>query len=365
MIIGIDGNEANVKNLVGVSVYTLRLLEYFRKKANKDLKFKIFLKHPPLKHLPKENNFFKYKVVKGPLWSQITLPLYFLKELFNKEKINVFFSPAHYAPRFLPFKSVVTIHDLAYFYFPDEFLKKDLYQLKNWTTYSVKRAQKVIAVSKTAKKDLIRFYNLPEEKIKVVYNGWERKRVKPKKPNFNLKSKDFILFVSTIQPRKNIVRLTQAFDKFKKETSSALKLVVSGKKGWLWKKIFDEIEKLESKNEIVFTGYASEKELAWLYENALFFVHPGIYEGFGMPVLEAFSYNLPVACSFTGALPEVAGEAALYFDPKNVEEIKDKIKKLAEDKKLRKELAKKGKEQLKKFSWEKCGKETLEVLKNA
>lgn len=363
MIIAIDGNEANVEQLVGVSVYTLKLLENFKEKANSNLKFLIFLKYPPLNHMPQESKFFKYKVIKGPLWSQITLPFYLLTQIFKKEKIDVFFSPAHYSPRFLPFKSVVTIHDLSYFYFPEEFLKKDLYKLKNWTSYSVKRARKVIAVSKTTKKDLIKFYNLPSEKITVIYNGWEKKKVKPKRPDIkNLKEKNFILFVSTIQPRKNIVRLAKAFDKFKKETNSNLKLVIAGKKGWLWKKIFDEIEKLETKNEIIFTEYLSEENLAWLYKNALFFVHPSLYEGFGLPILEAFSYNLPVACSFTGALPEIAGDSALYFDPENIDEIKEKIKKLADDKELRKNLAKKGKERLKNFSWRKCAEETLEVL---
>ena len=362
MIIGVDGNEANVEKLVGVSVYTLKLLEYFKKNADSHLRFKIFLKYPPLNHLPKENDFFRYKVVKGPLWSQVTLPLHFFKEIIKKEKLNVFFSPAHYAPRFLPFKSVVTVHDLSYFYFPEEFLKKDLYQLKNWTAYSVKRAQKVIAVSKTTKKDLIKFYKLPEEKIKVIYNGWEKKSVKPKKPNFNLRPKKFILFVSTIQPRKNIVRLATAFDKFKKETQADLKLVIAGKKGWLYQKIFYDVEKFQAKNEIIFTDYLSENELAWLYKNALFFVHPSLYEGFGLPVLEAFSRSLPVACSFTGALPEVAGEAGVYFDPLNVDDIKDKIEKLWKDKALREKLKKQGKQRLKEFSWEKCGKETLEVI---
>ncbi len=364
MIIGVDANEANVKNLVGVSVYTLKLLEFFKKSANERLKFLIYLKKPPLKHLPKENKFFKYKVVKGPLWSQITLPLYFAKEVFQKEKPQVFFSPAHYAPRFCPYKTVVAIHDLSYFHFPNEFLKKDLYKLKNWTKYSVEKAVKIIAVSKTTKKDLIKFYNLPEEKVIVIYNGWERKKIKPKKPSFKLKPKTFALFVSTIQPRKNIVRLATAFDKFKKETNSDLKLVIAGKKGWLWKQIFYEIENLENKKDIVFTGYVNESELAWLYKNALFFLHPSLYEGFGLPVLEAFSWNLPVACSFAGSLPEVANEASLYFDPLNIEDIADKIKKLWEDKALREKLKKQGKERLKNFSWEKCGKETLEVITN-
>src|SRR3989344_7936592 len=175
MIIGIDGNEANVSEKVGVSIYTLKLLEYFEKKATINQQFVVFLKNKPNIDLPPENEFYKYAVIRGNLlWSQTFLPLELYKRKALGQKIQVFFSPAHYIPRFCPIPTVVTIHDLSYFYYPDEFLKKDLYQLKNWTKYSVEKARKIIAVSNTTKKDLIKFYNLPEEKIEVIYNGYEK-----------------------------------------------------------------------------------------------------------------------------------------------------------------------------------------------
>ena len=161
MIIGVDGNEANVEKRVGVSVYTLNLLKYFKKQSNKDLKFKIYLKNSPLSDLPNQDNFFQYKVVPGKiLWSQIYLPL----QLYQKKDIDVFFSPAHYIPRFCPVPTVVTIHDLAYFYFEKDFLKKDLYQLKSWTKYSVNKASKIIAVSKTTKKILLNYITFRKTK---------------------------------------------------------------------------------------------------------------------------------------------------------------------------------------------------------
>jgi len=149
MLIAIDGNEANIKEKVGVSVYALKLLEYFKKKTNNDLRFIIFLKNKPGCDLPCENRYFRYEVVSGNFfWSQFFLPLHLLQKNFRQNKIDVFFSPAHYSPRFCLAPTVVTIHDLSYFYYPEEFLKNDLYKLKNWTKYSVLQAKKIIAVSK-------------------------------------------------------------------------------------------------------------------------------------------------------------------------------------------------------------------------
>ena len=154
MVIGIDGNEANVDNHVGVSVYTSEILKYFSTIKDNDIYFEVYLRANPKIFMPKESSNFKYIVVPTKfLWSQIFLPIHL--RLYSK--IDVFFSPAHYCPRFLKIPLVVTIHDLAYFYFPHEFLKKDLYKLKNWSKYSVFKATRIISVSKTTKKDILKF----------------------------------------------------------------------------------------------------------------------------------------------------------------------------------------------------------------
>jgi hypothetical protein len=135
----------------------------------------VYLKNPPHNDLPDETEFFKYEVVRGSfMWSQIFLPLALLKNAFSHERIDVFFSPAHYAPRFCPCQTVVTIHDVAYLHYPDEFLKRDLYQLKNWTNYSIRKASKIITVSKTRKKTLS-FTKSRRKIIEVVYNGFEKR----------------------------------------------------------------------------------------------------------------------------------------------------------------------------------------------
>ena len=364
MLIGVDGNEANVTEKVGVSVYTLKLLHYFQKKSAEDLSFIIFLKTKPNQDMPQVHPQFNYQIVPGNfLWSQTFLPIELYKQKFLGNKIDVFFSPAHYIPRFSPAPLVVTIHDLSYFYYPDEFLKKDLYQLKNWTKYSAEKAKKIIAVSNTTKKDIVRFYQTPEEKIEVVYNGYEKtSNIKHLASNSSIeKVEPYILYVGTIQPRKNIGTLIEAFAKFK-TAHPELKLVIAGKKGWLYEETFIKVKKMNLEKHVRFLGFVDDPTLISLYKHAFWFVLPSFYEGFGIPVLEAMSYGCPVISSFTASLPEIAGDAALYIDPEKKEDIVDKLNQLLENKTLRNELITKGKERSRKFSWKTCGEKTLEVL---
>ncbi len=356
MVIGIDGNGGNVDEQVGVSVYTLELLKYFKSKSSKKLEFIVYLRENPKQIMPSESDFFKYEIVKGKtLWLQLYLPIH----LISHRKPDVFFSPAHFVPRIGKFKSVVTIHDLSYFYYPNEFLKKDLYKLSRWSKYSVKKAQKVIAVSENTKKDLVKFYDVNPQKITVIYNGFEKVIKKSKKIDIK---KPYMLYVGTLQPRKNIGLLISAFDEFVKKHPS-FNLVITGKKGWLYEDIFDQVKKLEHKNKIQFTGYVSDEELVYLYQNAFCFVLPSLYEGFGIPVLEAMNYGCPVISSNSSSLPEVGGDACLYFNPEKENELLEQLNLLVNDKQLRQELVKKGKERVKLFSWQKSAVETLKVLK--
>jgi len=362
MVIGVDGNEANVSQKVGVSVYTYNLLKYFYKKANKNLRFIIYLKNPPLGDLPSENSNFKYKIVPGSLiWSQFFLPV----KLYQKKEIDVFFSPAHYAPFLCPVPSVVTIHDLAYLSYKKDFLLKDLIRLIIWTKYSVKKATKVIAVSNSTKKDIVKLYKKSQNEISVVYNGYEK--TSPKlldKFKINHISNPYILYVGTLQPRKNIPILIEAFNKFK-QFYPEFKLLIAGKKGWLYDKIFRKITELGLENEVHFTDFITNNQLIFLYENAFCLVMPSLYEGFGLPIIEAMSFDCPVIASLTSSLPEVGGDSALYFDPNNYFDLVEKLTLLKEHPKLRLELIEKGKHQINKFSWEKCGEETLSIIKSA
>lgn len=364
MIIGVDGNEANVQHKVGVSVYTIQLLHYFQKKATKDLQFIVYLRKKPNPELPPESEYFIYKVIWGPiLWSQLFLPLHLLISKLTRKNIHVFFSPAHYIPRFCPFKTVVTIHDLSYLYFPNEFLKKDLYQLNNWTKYALNKSFHIIAVSKTTKKDIIHEYAIPEEKISVIYNGYESMKLPTTNYELRTNSYPYFLYIGTIQPRKNLSFLVSAFAQFHK-THPDYKLILAGKKGWLYEDIFKQVEQIGLKDSIMFPGYVSEEEKNNLYRKAVAFILPSLYEGFGIPLLEAMAHSCPVISSFSSSLPEIGGEACLYFDPKNEEDLVERMKSIVSDAALKKKLVTTGRERIKLFSWDTTGDRTLHILQS-
>lgn len=372
MIIGIDGNEANNRPRVGIGEFAYELLQFFAKDTLLDREFTIYLKKNPLKDLPEDSKKWKYNVFgPSPFWTQFALPAHLY---LKKPRPDVFFSPSHYAPRFSPIPTVISLMDLSYIHFPELFKKSDLYQLKHWTAYSVKNAAKILTISKASKDDIIKIYGVPEEKVVVVYPGIKSQitlepHVYPMKEiytKFGI-SGNFILFVGTLQPRKNIVRLIEAFSRIqknKKNNEENVTLVIVGKKGWQYDDIFSAPEKFGVVEQVKFLDFVSNEDLVMLYKHARCYVLPSLYEGFGLPVLEAMKNDCPVITSNVSSLPEAGGDACLYVDPTDVADIAEKIQMVLSDEKLRNELIEKGRTQIKKFSWEKTAKEALEVLQS-
>lgn len=364
LILGIDGNEANVKNRVGTGLYAYELLKQFAKDKNHSCL--VYLKDSPLSDLPKETGNFNYKVF-GPkkLWTQFALPF----KLTFGPKIDVFFSMAHYGPRFSKVPFVVTIHDLSYLHFPEMFKKNDLYQLTSWSKYSIKNAAHIIAVSKTTKEDIIKNYNIDPAKITVTYEGYDEDRFKPQSKSKveSIKSKykikgDYIIFVGTIQPRKNLERLIEAYSILNtKYNIQNTNLVIVGKKGWLYDAIFQKVKDLNLERKVIFTDYVPDDDLPALIGGAEVYVLPSLWEGFGIPVIEAQACGVPVVVSDTSSLPEIVGESGILIDPIDVNSIANGIKK-ALNPKSRSDLVKKGLANIKRFSWQICAQETLEVL---
>ncbi|MCL5432839.1 MAG: glycosyltransferase family 4 protein [Patescibacteria group bacterium] len=372
MVIGIDGNEANVQKRVGIGEYAFEILKQFESFGLpvQKYRFKIYLKDNPVMDFPKSREGWEYKIVRPKkFWTQFGLPI---NLYLHKPWPDVFFTPTHYSPRFSPVPTVISVMDLSYIYFPEMFTKKDLYQLKNWTNYSVKKAKKIFTISQASKDDIIKLYKLTEDKVVVTYpglktvenNGLKTADMDIIKRKYGIKG-DYILFVGTLQPRKNITGLIEAFSLISKRGNiNDLQLIIVGKKGWLFEEILKAPEKFGVSENVRFLEFVSDSELTLLYKNALCFVLPSLYEGFGLPVLEAMANGCPVLASNVSSLPEAGGDAALYFDPKTPEDMASKIKRVIEDKKLRSEMVKKGYEQVKKFSWEKTARETLNVLEN-
>lgn len=370
MTIGIDANEANVQKKVGISEYVFQLLLQFSTLASSDKKFVIYLKDQPRDDFPKESSYWRYKVV-GPkkMWTQVGLPIHLF---LNRDKPDIFFSPGHYAPRFSPVPTVISIMDLAFLHFPEYFTQKDLTQLKSWTSYSVKKAKAIVTISESTKNDIIKLYGIPGQMVRVVYLGIKKTvtltphiyTMQELQTKYGI-NKDFVLFVGTLQPRKNIARLIEAFSellKEKKYENSPLQLVIVGKKGWQYDEILASPKKYGVEDRVKFLDFVPDEELVMLYKNALCFAWPSLYEGFGLPILEAMKMGCPVITSNVSSMPEAGGDAALYVDPENVEDITKKLDKLVSSPELRKEMVEKGKKQVQKFSWEKTAKETLAVL---
>ncbi len=362
MVIGIDGNEANIEHRVGIGEYAYELLREFERFKIDDLRFKIYLKELPLNHMPKEREGWRYLIF-GPtmLWTQFALPL---KLFASRNKPDVFFSPSHYRPRFSPVPTAISIMDLSFIKYPQLFNKKDLNQLGAWTAYSARKASLVFTISDSSKNDIIRQYNLEANTVVVTHLGIKSDRqkiiVKNVKEKYGIRG-DFVLFVGTIQPRKNISRLIEAFSKV---SNKSLLLVIVGKKGWQYEDIFDAPRKFEIEDRVKFLDFVADEDLFALYGEALCFILPSLYEGFGLPILEAMKYGCPVITSNVSSMPEAGGDAALYVDPQDVDDIAKKIEQLVSDEKLRKELIEKGYKQIKKFSWEKTAKETLAALES-
>lgn len=368
MKIGINGfeaviprfgfNEDGLLNRVGSSEVTFQWLSELSK-IDKTNEYVIYLPTEPSSDMPKKREGWLYKILPNKsLWT-----IFALSPAIRKQKFDVFFSPTHYGPLFVPCPQVISVLDLSYKYFPELFKKKDLFQLNLWGGYLVKRASKIITISNSAKSDIIREYGISEAKVRVAYLGVkEVSSSKHKVSSMNIfekykVKKPFILFVGTLQPRKNIVRLVEAFSRIK----SNLQLVIIGRRGWKFEEILESPRKF-GVSDVRFLDNVTDEELPEFYKNAQIFVLPSLYEGFGLPILEAMRYGCPVLASNVSSLPEAGGDAAVYFDPQNVSDIAEKIKKVLSDETLRVKMKKEGFEQVKKFSWEKSARQVLQVL---
>ena len=357
--IGIDINEANVVDRVGSNQYAFEILKALHK-IDKTNQYTLYSSKPLVKDLPKTKKNWQYKIIPpAKLWTQWRLPLELIRDRNN---LDVFYSPGHYAPRFSPIPTVVTIMDLAFILFPRFFKRKDTNQLTSWTKYSIKKAKKIIAISKSTKKDIQRYYPTPSEKIVIAYPGYNPQsstKINQKVLSKHKLNKDYILFVGTIQPRKNIVRLIQAFNKLKGNHH----LVIAGKKGWIYKDVEQAIENSPKKDKIHQLGFVPQNDLVSLIKKASCLVLPGLYEGFGIPPLEAINLGTIPVVSGTGSLPEVVGEKGLFFDPFSSNSISKALQnaiKLTQTKK--KAHIKQLKAHTKQFSWVSSAKNILEVL---
>ncbi len=367
MRIGIDASEANVIHRVGSNVYAYEVLLELEKLAHDD-DITVFLSSNPVSDLPKERKGWRYRVI-GPkkMWTQWRLPLELLRYSLTGKKLDVFYSLGHYAPRFSPFKTVVTIMDLAFIEFPSFFLKRDTVKLTNWTKYSVKQASHVIAISENTKRDIVKEYKKKASEITVAYPGFVKKKVSISSQSIlrELKIKSpYIVYVGTIQPRKNLVRAIKAFELVHKSAKHGdLHFVIAGKTGWLEDEFTKTLQHSSARSHIHVVGFVTDEQKYALYTHAKASLLVGLYEGFGIPPLESLTCGTLPIVSDNSSLPEVVGKAGVLVNPYDVNDIARAIIEVVEyTQEEKKAYLQYIKEQIMRFSWKKTGHTVLEVL---
>lgn len=293
------------------------------------------------------------------LYEQFVLPRKIAKEFPDA----IIHYPDSMAPLLAKNKVVITVHDLAFKTLKGAFTWKTTMWKSLVTTLSVKKAHKIICITNFAKTEVEKHYpNIDNKKLAVVYNGFNdfsKTEINEANVNKNIKEikKPYILTVSTISPRKNIDGLIIAFNNIKDKVNHDL--VIAGRNGWLYEHVYELVTNLGLKDRVVFTGGVNDDELKYLYKNADLFTYVSLYEGFGLPPLEAMSYGVPCVVSDKTSIPEVCGEDATYVDPYSYDNISEKLLAVSKQEKPKEY------KQVNRFSWEKCAKDVVAVYKSS
>lgn len=289
--------------------------------------------------------------------------------LMNSDGIDLLWGPRHMLPPLLPgkIKTVLTVHDLVWRYFPETMERYNLLVMKLLAERSIKAADHIIAVSNSTAQAIMDFFGVRREKISVIYNGTDRYIPLDKDESAEYISegyktnRDYVLTVSTVEPRKNLKTLLRAFSKLKPEGPQ---LLVAGASGWGTSSIHEEYERLGlTERNVKFLGYVPEENMNRLYSGAKLFVFPSLYEGFGIPPLEAMASGTPVIASNSSSIPEVVGDVGLLLNPHIAGEWTEAIGRALSDASLLEEMRNKGIERAAFFSWEEAARKTLEVFR--
>jgi len=362
MKIGVDARPLSY-DLTGIGVYVTHLLEALQEIDDQNYYF--LVSNGPINLKLKNRRWTKVegrttRRLLSTLWMQIRTPL-----IAAENNINIFWSPRHHLPLLLParIKTVVTIHDITHRLFPSTMALPNLIVEKLLMGHSLKRADYVIANSNSTAQEITNHYPFNSNKIFTIYPGSPSLPIAPQgnsKMWFDLPDR-FFLFVGTLDPRKNLPRVIEAFEQIDPKNSD-VHLVIAGGSGWKNKELNQALHSGNIKKRIRLTGYVSRSQLKLFYKKAICLLFPSLYEGFGFPILEAMSCGTPVITSKTASMPEVAGDAAVLVDPNDTGAIASAMSVMMTNTALRANLITKGYQRLETFSWEKCAQETLRVF---
>ncbi len=364
MKIAIDASRAFLHERTGIEEYSYQLIKNMRESL-KDYNVTLFLRSNT-----KENVDFqlpenwKVKELWAPkYWTYVRLSLALFLGRYDR-----LFVPSHIVPPFHPKRTVVTVHGLEYEMTPEAFSDFEIHRMRRGIKNSCKWAKYIICVSNNTKKDLMELYDIPREKIRVIYEGKNLPTIVSNSVttkiinSFGLEFGSYLIFVGRLETRKNIINILQAYEMLREHFKITEKLVLVGKEGHGWEEIQQKIDEHFFRDDIIITGFVSDEEKGALMRGASVFVFPTLYEGFGLPVLESQELGVPVVTSNSSSLKEVAGESALLVDPQKPSEIAKAINELLTNEELAKEIIQKGIDNLDRFDWKRAGELTSRVI---
>lgn len=297
------------------------------------------------------------------------IPLPYSHFFGDDSNVSVFFN--YIVPPGVRGRKIVLVYDMVYKAFPETVKKRTKSLLKMSLEKTCERADHIITISEFSKREIIKYLGIPEGKISIMPCGvdlsiyhpdYSEEMIVKTLGKYNV-PRNYLLYLGTLEPRKNIVRMIEAYSLAKEKNTDIPKLVMAGGKGWVYSRIFETVHRLKLEDDIIFTGYISEFDVPMLMKGARAFLFPSLYEGFGMPPLEAMACGTPVLVSNVASLPEVVGEASIKVDPFSVESIKSGIELITYDESIRIELSQKGLERAKMFTWDRAAQVLLGTIK--
>ncbi len=372
-VIGIDASRAVVSPRTGTEQYSASLLEALSHlPAARSSRVVLYVNLPSISQAVHLLGFdlpacWRTRAIPFPrLWTHLRLSA----EMLIRAP-DVLFVPSHVVPLWHSAHTVVTVHDLGYLYYPQAHTRWSRLYLHLSTKFSCRAARRIIAISEATKRDLIRHYKVPAHKINVVYHGHDQV-FRPVRDPAHIEQvaarygvrRPYCIHVGTLQPRKNLLLLVEVWDLLRRDMGEANTphLLLAGKQGWLYGDLLNAVQARGLGGLVRFADYAPREDLPALYSGALALTFPSLYEGFGLPVLEAMACGTPVLASTASSLPEVVGEAGMLLDPHDAHAWAKAVRHLLADAGLREALSRRGLARARQFTWERCAAHTWQVL---